>query len=162
MAEGVAEIERRAHAGLALVGTDHPRLRRAGALDGFGQGRRLERQQVLDVRFEPGQERLVADESVLDDFRQAGRQLARRQGAQGRGIDHHRLRLVEGTDHVLAQRMVDPGLAPHRGIHLGQQRGRHLDEIDPALVAGGGEAGHVADHPATQGDQGGLAVMPRL
>ncbi|MCY1411146.1 hypothetical protein D9M71_265280 [compost metagenome] len=58
--------------------------------------------------------------------------------------------------------MVDPGLAPHRGIHLGQQRGRHLDEIDPALVAGGGEAGHVADHPATQGDQGGLAVMPRL
>lgn len=54
------------------------------------------------------------------------------------------------------------GLAAHRGVDLGQQGGRHLDEVDPTLVAGRGETGHVTDDAAAQGDQGSLAVMPLL
>ncbi|MNZ94076.1 hypothetical protein D3C78_1131770 [compost metagenome] len=56
--------------------------------------------------------------------------------------------------------MVDAGLAADRRVDLGQQGGRHLDEVDAALIAGGSEAGHVTDHAATQGDHGGAAVVP--
>ncbi|MNE56015.1 hypothetical protein D3C80_1508900 [compost metagenome] len=115
----MAEIEGGAHTGLALVGADHSRLGGAGALDGLDQGCRVQRTQIVDMLLEPGKEGLVADATVLDHFPQPGRQLARRQGAQGRGIDHHRLRLVEGTDHVLAERVVDAGLATYLGVDLG-------------------------------------------
>jgi hypothetical protein len=63
------------------------------------------------------------------------------------------LRLVEGADHVLAERVVDRGLAADAGIDLRQQRGRHLDERHAALIRGGGKADHVADDPAAQRDQ---------
>ena len=52
--------------------------------------------------------------------------------------------------------MIDAGLAADGGIDLGQQGGGDLDEGDAALVAGGGKAGHVADHAAAQGDQGAV------
>ena len=42
------------------------------------------------------------------------------------------------------------GLAADRGIDLRQQRGRHLHEVDAALIAGGGETGQVADHAAAE------------
>ena len=65
---------------------------------------------------------------------------------------------MESADHVLAKRVIHAGLAAHRRIHLRKQRGRDLDEWHAALVSGGREAGHVADHTATQGNQRGLAV----
>ena len=112
--------------------------------------------------LEPAEEGLIADQAVFDDLGQTRRQFPRRQGRQAGGVDDHGLGLVEGADHVLAQRVVDAGLAAHRGIDLGQQRGRHLDEVHPALIAGRGEPAHVADHPATKGDEGGLAIMAIL
>ncbi|MNQ46092.1 hypothetical protein D3C85_598980 [compost metagenome] len=57
--------------------------------------------------------------------------------------------------------MVDPGLATHRGVDLGQQGGGHLDEVHAALVAGRGEAGHVADNAAAEGDDSGTPVVAR-
>ncbi len=81
-----------------------------------------------------------------------------RQGLQRVGIGQHHFGLVERADHVLAERMVDPGLAAHRRIDLRQQRGGNLDEGHAALVARRREPGHVADHPAAQRDQRGLAL----
>ena len=95
---------------------------------------------------------------MLDHFGQAGRQLARRQGFQGRSVGDHGARLVEGADHVLAQRVVDARLAADGGIDLRQQGGGHLHEADAAHVAGRRIAGQVADHAAAQRHQGGLAV----
>ena len=48
--------------------------------------------------------------------------------------------------------MVDARLAADRRIDLRQQRGRQLDVVDAALIAGGGEAGHVTDDAAAQRD----------
>ena len=109
--------------------------------------------------FQPGQEGLIADQAVFDHFGEAGGELARCKRAQRRSIDDHGPGLVEGTDHVLAQRVVDAGLAADGGVHLGQQGGRHLDEIDTTLVAGRREAGHVTDHATTQCDDGGAAIV---
>ena len=58
---------------------------------------------------------------------------------------------MERADHVLGFGQIDAHLAAHRAIDLGQQRGGHLQEAEPAGVGGGDEAGQVADHPAADG-----------
>ena len=158
MAEGVAEVEDGAQPAFAFVLAHHPRLDLAAAAHGMGQRIGVARQQIVEVGFDPGEELDVGDRPVLDDLGQPGAQLAQRQRAQRVQVADHALRLVERADHVLADRVVDGGLAAHRRIHLRQQRGRHLHERHAAHVARGGKAGHVADHPAAQREEHGLAV----
>ncbi|MNX79390.1 hypothetical protein D3C86_1110180 [compost metagenome] len=81
---------------------------------------------------------------------------------QHQGIRHHQRGLMERPDEVLAARMVDGDLAPHRGVDLGEQRRRHLHEGHPALVGGRHEPRQVPDHSATQGDHGALALQAPL
>jgi hypothetical protein len=68
---------------------------------------------------------------------------------------------MEGADQVLALRDVHRGLAADRGIHHRQQRRGDLHAVDAAHPAGGGEAGHVADHAAAQRDHGRVAGGPQ-
>ena len=77
---------------------------------------------------------------MFDHFRQSGPVFAPAQGLERANISQHAARLVKGTDQVLAADVIDAGLAAHRRIHLGQQGGGHLDEVDAALETGGGEA----------------------
>jgi len=153
VAEGVAEIERGAQSRLALVGGHHRCLDLARPQDRVGERRAIAGAQRREVALEPPEVRRIGDRAVLDHFGQSGGQLARRQRAQGVHVGEHQLRLVECTDHVLAQRVIDRGLAADRGIDLRQQRGRHLHEVDAALVDRGREAGEVADHPAAERHQ---------
>ena len=69
----------------------------------------------------------------LTTSRVAGQQLAARQGGQRAGVGQHQARLVEGADQVLALAGVDAGLAAHRGVDLGQQRGGDLCKSSPRL-----------------------------
>ena len=62
--------------------------------------------------------------------------------------------LMERADQVLGAGMVDRGLAADRRVHLGQQRGRHLDEVHPAHVGRGDEAREVAHRAAAQRHDG--------
>ena len=66
--------------------------------------------------------------------------------------------LVESTDHVLAQWVVDGCFATHRRVHLSQQGGGHLDEGHAPHVAGGCETRHVANHTTTKRHQNGFAI----
>ena len=162
MPERMAEVELGAPAALALVGGDDLRLDLAGALHGVRQRVRILREQRVEMTLEPVEKRRIGDERVLDDLGEPGAELAGRQRRQRRGVGDHRDRLVKGADQVLAGGMVHAGLAADRGVDLREQRGRQLDEIDTALVAGGGEPGHVADHaPAERGDAR-VAVEARL
>ena len=162
VAKTVSQIENGAHPALAFVGRDHLGLRLAGDTDGMRQGVGLARQQTIQVVLEPGQEAGIANQANLDHLRQPGRQFAVRQCFQCVGIDDDRARLIEGADHVLAERMVDTGLSAHRGIDLRQQRRGHLDKRHPALISRGRKPGHVADHPAAERNQGGLPIASRL
>ena len=82
-----------------------------------------------------------------------------RSGKRGErvGIGEHGGGLMKRADEVLAAGMVDAGLAADRRIHLREQRGWNLHERDAALVTGGREAGHVADHAAAQRNDAGIA-----
>ena len=148
--ERVAEIQQRALALLALVAPDDLRLDLAGTKDRVRQRSGLLALQGIDVLLEPFEERAIADQAVLDDLGQPGVQFARGQRLEHIGVGQHLTRLMKRTDHVLAARMIDGGLAAHGGIDLRQQRRRHLHEIDAALVAGRDEAGEVADHAAAE------------
>ncbi len=57
---------------------------------------------------------------------------------------------MEGPDEVLAVARVDSGLAAHGGIHLRQERGRHLHEAHAATQDRGGEPRQIADHAPAQ------------
>ena len=103
--------------------------------------------------FEPREEGGVADRAVLDHFREARGELAIGQRAQAIGVDQHGARLVERADHVLAQRMIDAGLAADGRVDLREQRRRNLHERHAALVDRRGESRDVADDAAAQRDQ---------
>ena len=159
VAEGVAEVEDHAATLLALVFGDHLGLDLAGTSYGVDQAHRVPAQQIVHVRLEPGEECRIGDDPVLDDLRQAGPELAFGKGCQHTHVGDHRPRLIEGADQVLSAGMIDRGLAAHGGIHEGEQRGRDLHQAHAALVGGGGESRHVADHAAAKGDHRRRAVV---
>ena len=98
---------------------------------------------------------------VFDHFVEAGAELAAGQRAEHRRIDDDRVRLIEGADQVLAERVVHADLAADRAVHLREQRRRHVDERDAAQVGRRREAGHVADDAAAEGDERRRAVGVR-
>ena len=107
------------------------------------------------------EERRARRHPVLDHFVQPGAELAPRQRAEHRRIDDDGVRLVEGADQVLAERMVDADLAADRAVHLRQQRRRHVHERDAAQVGRRGEARHVADDAAAERDERRRAIGVR-
>ena len=61
---------------------------------------------------------------------------------------------------VLPLGQVDACFAAHRSVDHGQQCGGHLHEGHAAQIGGRGEARHIADDPAAQGDDGAAPVQP--
>ena len=73
---------------------------------------------VLPVRFQPGEEGGVADQPVFGDLGIAGAEFALRQRVEQRGVGDHHGRLMEGADQVLALARIDAGLAADRTSRL--------------------------------------------
>ena len=151
MAEGMAEIEQCAFAGLALVARHDRGLGPAGRRDGV-LARGAAGKDIGLIGFQPREESFVAEHAVFGDLGIAGAKLARRQRVEHRGIGHHQHRLVKRAEQVLAVRRIDSSLAADRRIDLRQQRGRHLDEINAAAQDRRGKACEIADHAAAERD----------
>ena len=159
MAEGMAEVEQRPQVGgLALVGRHDARLGEAALLDGVGPLRRVPFEDGGGIGLAPVEEGRIVDQPVFHHLGIACQQLAPGQGVEHLGVGQHQPRLVEGADHVLAVAGVDAGLAADRGIDLGEEGGRDLDEVDAAQQDRGGKAREVADDTAAQRHKRGLAV----
>ena len=62
--------------------------------------------------------------------------------------------LMERAHQVLAKAQVYPYLSAHTAVHLGQQGGWNLDEINAAHKGSRAEACQVSDHAAAQGYDG--------
>ena len=112
--------------------------------------------------LDPAEESRVGDQPVLDHLGQPGAQFAHRQRRQRADVRDDGPRLVEGADQVLAAWVVDPGLAADRGVHLREQRRRHLHVVHASLVAGRRETGDVADDPAAERRHASIPVHPVL
>src|SRR5688572_11031211 len=162
MAEGVAEVEQRAATRLALVLGDDARLQLAAAPDRMDQRAPLAREDLFHIGLEPVDERGIEGKAMLDHLGQAGAQLTVGQRVQGSDVRDHGARLVKGADHVLAQGVIDGGLAADRRIHLSKQRGGYLDEWHATLVDRGGKAREVANHAAAQGNDQRVAAAASL
>ena len=119
---------------------------------------RLALHQCRHILFQPLQKIRVAQQSIFDNFRHAGRKFFVGQCVQRGQISQYQLRLVKRTNHIFAQRMVNRRFAAHRRINLAQQCGRYLNERDSALICRCGETRHVANHATAQRKDGGLAV----
>ena len=102
------------------------------------------------LRLEPGEEGGIAEKAVFRDFGIACREFAAGQRVEKGDVGKDGARLVERADEILAVRRIDAGLAADRGIDLGQQRRRNLDEVDAAAQDRCGKAGEIADDAATQ------------
>ena len=161
MPEGVAEIEQRAVAGLALVARHDRGLAAARDRDRV-LARRTAGEHVLPVRLQPGEEAGIAEQAELRDLRIAGAEVARGKRVEQRGIGDHQDRLMERADQVLAVARIDPGLAADRGIDLRQQRGRHLHDVEAAAQDRGGKAREIADHAAAERDHHVVALDARI
>ena len=120
VAEGVAEVEKRAVAFLALVAHHHGGLGAAALRHGLvALGPAVEH--AAPLRFAPVEEGGVADQAVLHHLGVARAHLAQRQRVEQRRVGEDEARLVERADEVLAVGRVDAGLAADRRIDLGQQ-----------------------------------------
>ncbi len=153
VAERVAEVEQRAFARLALVGRDDLRLDPAALADRVGERLGVAREQrSMFASSQSKNARSRMAPYLMTSARPRGK-LAVRQRAQTVGVDQHGARLMERADHVLAERVVDAGLAADRRVDLREQRRRHLHERHSALIDRRGEAGDVADDAAAERDQ---------
>ena len=128
--------------------------------DGADQGFRIAGADGGAVLFQPLEEVGIVDQPVLHDLGIAGQHVAAGQGGECRRVGQHQPGLVERSHEVLTLAGVDTGLAADGAVHLGQQRGRDLDEIQAAQGYRGGEAHQIPDHAAAEGDQHGRALDP--
>ena len=158
----MAEIEDAAQAALALVALHHIGLEFAAAADHGHDRRRFEALYGRPLTFEKSEEVAVDGGTILDHLAHAAAELRLGQGAEHVRVDEHGPRLVKGADQVLALVQVHAGLAAHRTVHLGEQRGRYLHKRNTAQVDRGEKPGHVADHAAAQGKHSVAAIKAAL
>ncbi len=163
MAEGVAEVEQGAAAiglRLELVLRDDGGFQAAALDHGVGQRRGVALHGHRALALAPLPQRAV-QQPVLRHLRPARAELARRQRGERRRVGEHEPGLVERADQVLAVRRVDAGLAADAAVHLGQQGGRALHEVQAAQHAGRAEPREVAHDAAAERHDDGAAVGAR-
>ena len=94
--------------------------------------------------------RRVCDAAILNDLAQARADLTRIERFQRIAVNQYPFRLIKRAEQVLSSRMVDCHLAANGGIHLCQQRRRHLNQMNAAQIGARRIARQVADHAAAQ------------
>jgi len=168
VADGVAEVEDHAEAGLFFILTDYFGFDSDGGGYYFGQGFGVGvsfcgvtcAQDGFGVLFHVAEELCVVDDAGFDGLLQAGAKFGGGEGAEKVGVGEDGLWVVEAADEVFAGGEVDAGLAADGGVDLGEEGGGDLHVADAAHVDGGEEAGDVADDATTKGEEEGVAVGP--
>ena len=157
MAESMTQIEQGALARLALIARNNRRFGLAAFGHGLRHCRRIKRQHVSPVFFQPAEKGGITQRAIFDDFRIARANLARRQGFQHIHIGQHQIGLMKSTDEVFAAFAVDCRFAANRAIDLRQQAGGYLDKACATAQNGCGETGQITDNPAAQRDNAIIA-----
>ena len=109
-----------------------------------------ERKHLCAVLLEPCKEIRIADDTVFDDLAESRCNLSRRQCLEQIEIHKDCIWLVECTDEILAERMVDGNLAADARVHLCEQARRQLDKGHAAHIGRRDKASEVADHASAE------------
>ena len=91
----------------------------------------------------------ITYQPILNYFANPAFQLPIRQSVQSISVYEDTLRLVEGSDHVLSERVVYTSLSANAGVNHCHHGCWDLNEVYATLVDSSGEADHVTDHTAT-------------
>lgn len=116
---GVSEVERSTQTTLALILRDDGCLDPAGLCDDGDKGIRFSREDLGEVSADPLKELRARDDAVLDDFVKASPELPPRERLEQLRIGHHDDGLVERSDQVLAQRVIDTDFSTDGAVDLG-------------------------------------------
>ena len=154
----VAEVQNASQAGFSLVSRHDLGLDAARLGDDCGQRGRLVREDRRVILSDLVEEARARCHTVLDDLVKASAELPPGERCQHRRVDDDGVRLIERADQVLAERVIDPDLAPDGAVDLCQERGRDVHQCNAAQIGGSGESGHVADDAPSEGDERGGAV----
>ena len=98
---------------------------------------------------------------MFDDLAQPAAHLAHGQRCKKAGIGKHISTLAERAHQIFDAAEVNGGLAAHRRVHLREQRGGHLDAVDPAHVERGSQSAHIPHNAPAQTDKAVAAMQPR-
>ena len=110
----MAEIQKRTHTTFVLIRGHYLGLVLTGTFNRIGERCLITGEQGRNIVLQPDEKRLVPDQTIFNDLGDTGMQLPLIQRVQHAGIGNNTLWLIEGTDHVFAQGVIDTGLATHR------------------------------------------------
>ena len=79
----------------------------------MGERLRIARHQCVHILLEPIEQRGVSEQPMFDHLGEPRREFAVGQRGEAERVSEHRHRLMKGTDHVLAARVIDRGLAAY-------------------------------------------------
>ncbi len=157
VAKGVSKVQEGPRARLSLVLRDHGGLQGHVPMDAIRGCRFLKITETSDIALQKRHQispltprRRGLDDGMLDHFRPTGGEVPDGQRAEKLRIDNDQRWLIKSPDQILANLMVDAGLAADAAVHHGQQAGRDLDQSKTAETGGRDEPGEVSDHPASQ------------
>ena len=145
VAEGVAEVQQTANAGIVLVSGHQRRLHPQAAGDQV--------RPVGGLTLQLVQNGGIPDHAVFDDLRHTAAPLALRQGGKAIGIHQHHTGLVNASQQVFALRQIHRRFAAHGTVHLCQQRSGQVNQHHAPLITGGSKARQIAGDAAAQSQQ---------
>ena len=139
----MAEVQDLAKPPLALVRVHHVALDLDVAADYVRKLLAVEALGVDGMRRQAAEQRLVADDAVLDDLTARVREELRRERVQAVHVRDDERRLEERAGEVLAGLEVDGRLSADGGVNHGKKGRGHLHDLAPAQVQRRGEPAHV-------------------
>ena len=108
--------------------------------------------------FEAQEEIQIADDAALERFVKTGAIHPVGKSVKNFRVDENDAGMVIGSEQVLPRSEIYSGLAADRCIHLGEDRGGDLNQVDATHVERGEQPGDVADYASAERDQDGFAV----
>ena len=94
----------------------------------------------------------LSDHAAFQRFVKAGAEFAFGQRAEHRGIDQNHAWVVKCADQIFSRAQIDGGLAADGGVHLREDRGGNLYQVEAAHVERGHQATDVAHYAASECD----------
>ena len=108
--------------------------------------------------FEAQEEIQIADDAALERLVKTGAIHPVGKSVKNFRVDENHAGMVIGSEQVLPRSEIYSGLAADGCIHLGEDRGGNLNQVDATHVERGEQPGDIADYASAERDQDGFAV----